>query len=361
MIPFLHSNSLSPSTTNLIRSRIPARATGHYQHLLSSVSPAAMANQIQKARLLNATLEFLLNIPYLEIEDLDPDSRDCAICLEPYRKNAWNYGVTINRPVQVKCGHIFGLHCLARMMLSENLNSHCPLCSTPILPPTSPLRLLLGERVSRTASTILEAAVEADARFRNGKLDSKLKNHLFKRVWSVSFEEQAALAKDKSFDRPLLLLEECLEKLSREHQVANHERERAIQREMMVANGQIQQRPAAPMPEPFPPPTPFRAAIAIGLTLAVAFWCPLRDEGSLRGIPLLLDAIAKLSTIIHLLLGSIIVAFDPPRRVPRRLTKLLFLWIIIRLWVCYTDSMFQASLRFGEGILRSRSRQVGGI
>lgn len=361
MIPFLCRNSISPSNKNPIRSKIRACATGDYQQLLNSASLAAMANQIQKARLLNATLEFLLNIPYLEIEDLDPDSRDCAICLELFKKTVWNYGVTINRPVQIRCGHIFGLHCLARMMLSENLNNHCPLCRTPILPQTSPLRLLLGERISKTTSAILEAVVEADVRFRNGKLDSELKNDLFTRVWSVSFDEQAALAKDKSFDRPLILLEECLKKVSREHQMARHERGQAIQRQRMIANGQIQQRPAAPMPEPFPPPTLFRAAIAIVLTLTVAFWCPLRDKGSLRGIALLLDAIVKLSTIIHLLLGSIVVAFDPPRRVPRTLTKLLFFWIIIRLWVCYTDSMFQAGLRFGEGIMRSLSRQVGGI
>jgi hypothetical protein len=246
-------------------------------------------------------------------------------------------------------------------MLSTRLDNRCPLCETDILSRRS-RRLQLGEFPSRTTIAILKGV--PDAILENGSVMPSLKEHLFARVRQISLDEQMALGVEPDLHRPMMLMEECYEKMQRDHEAKERQRQLDIERERLLEWArQLDRQPtprlATPIQEPFPKPTFLRVAIAVILILAIAYWYPLGDEGSLSGTLLFLDTTVRLIGVIHLLLGVIIIAFDPPSRVMGRLARLSLAWVVFRLSGIYADSLIQASLRLGEDMMKKYSRQDG--
>ncbi|KAL2036731.1 hypothetical protein N7G274_010526 [Stereocaulon virgatum] len=320
-----------------------------------------MEQLLRRSRDIIATLEFLLRVPYIELEELEPQNKTCFICLEPYQQNVWKEGETINGPVRLGCGHHLDIQCLARYMLSTRwLDKRCPLCETAILSRRS--RVQFVRFPSRTTIAILKGV--PDAILENGSVMPSIKEHVLVLVRQISLDEQIALGVEPDLDRPMILMEEYFQKMQRDHEAQERQRQQDMDRERLLElvhqlDRQIPQRLATPIQEPLPEPTFLRAAIAVILILAIAHWYPLGYEGSLSGTRFFLDTAVRLIDVIHLVSGVIIIAFDPPRAVLGRLARLLLAWVMFRLWVVCVDFTFQASLRLGEHMMKRYSRQDG--
>lgn len=46
----------------------------------------------------------------------------------------WKLGETVNRPVKLDCGHIFGIQCLAHLVFTSDFSNRCPLCRAQLIP-----------------------------------------------------------------------------------------------------------------------------------------------------------------------------------------------------------------------------------
>ena len=318
-----------------------------------------MEQLLLRSQDLITTLEFLLRVPYIELDELDAENKTCFICLEPYQHNVWKEGETLNGPVRLGCGHHLDIQCLARYMLSVRLDKRCPLCGTAILSRRF-RRLQLGVAPSLTTIAILKGV--PDAILEDGSVMPSLKGHLFVRVRQISFDEQMALGVESDLDRPMMLMEECFEKTQRDHEANERQRQQDIDRERLLEwvrqlDRQNPQRLATPSQEPFPEPTFLRVAIAVILISAIAYWYSLEDEGSLSGTRFFLDATVKLNTVIFLLLGVLLIAFGPPGELLGNLATLSLIWVVVRLSIPLADSLLQASLRLGEDIMKRYSRK----
>ena len=73
-------------------------------------------------------------LPYVNIGTLDPQERDCSICFETYHKKPSGSTEPSHRPVQLACGHVFGLRCLAAWVFSPNFNNRCCYCKVRLIP-----------------------------------------------------------------------------------------------------------------------------------------------------------------------------------------------------------------------------------
>ncbi|CAF9905767.1 hypothetical protein IMSHALPRED_003969 [Imshaugia aleurites] len=80
-----------------------------------------------------AHFDFLLTAPAIKIKTIPPDARTCAICQEPFDNNVRKPGDAVNRPVQLDCGHIFGITCLAHLVFTSDFRNRCPLCRAPVV------------------------------------------------------------------------------------------------------------------------------------------------------------------------------------------------------------------------------------
>lgn len=93
-----------------------------------------------------AAFDFLNTLPIVKSEELNPDYRKCFICHEPYYDEAPASNDKDNNedkssrdlPVKLPCGHILGLQCLTRWVLSSNYDNHCSLDRTLIVPAQDP-------------------------------------------------------------------------------------------------------------------------------------------------------------------------------------------------------------------------------
>lgn len=93
-----------------------------------------------------AAFDFLNTLPIIESEELDPNYRKCFICHEPYYDEAPAFNDkdsdedknSRDLPVKLSCGHILGLQCLTRWVLSPNYDNHCSLDRTLIVPAQNP-------------------------------------------------------------------------------------------------------------------------------------------------------------------------------------------------------------------------------
>lgn len=83
-----------------------------------------------------ASVNVLLTLPDVKIRKIPADSTICSICHDPFAKDPWKMGETVNSPVKVECGHIFGIQCLARLLYSDESSARCPLCRAKIVPKT---------------------------------------------------------------------------------------------------------------------------------------------------------------------------------------------------------------------------------
>ncbi|KAF6223243.1 hypothetical protein HO133_000085 [Letharia lupina] len=80
-------------------------------------------------------LDFLLTVLDVEVGNIPTDRRDCSICQEPFEKTVWKKkGDSINSPVKLDCGHIFGINCLAKLVFTSDFANTCPLCRARIIP-----------------------------------------------------------------------------------------------------------------------------------------------------------------------------------------------------------------------------------
>ncbi|KAL9136200.1 MAG: hypothetical protein Q9175_002589 [Cornicularia normoerica] len=81
--------------------------------------------------------EFLATVPYIDEHDDSRSEDDCPICREHFEWGPMP-GKTMNRPVKLTCGHVFGVQCFAQWMLSPNFDGLCPFCRAIVLDPTRP-------------------------------------------------------------------------------------------------------------------------------------------------------------------------------------------------------------------------------
>ena len=64
----------------------------------------------------------------IDITELDPEDRNCAICQEPM-------GEPSERAIRLPCSHIFGKRCITQWLLEQD---SCPQCRRITLPPAQP-------------------------------------------------------------------------------------------------------------------------------------------------------------------------------------------------------------------------------
>ncbi|CAF9926367.1 MAG: hypothetical protein ALECFALPRED_003428 [Alectoria fallacina] len=81
-----------------------------------------------------AHFDFLLSVPNIKIKHIPPAQRLCVICQEPFSSTPWYPGTTVNRPVKLACGHVFGIQCLAHLVFTSDFSNRCPLCRAPLMP-----------------------------------------------------------------------------------------------------------------------------------------------------------------------------------------------------------------------------------
>ena len=85
---------------------------------------------------LESVLRFVRGLPEVLLNDLDDESKKCAICRGPYGENvSFNEGKP-EVPVKLPCNHIFGKECLT-ILLSPKVGfwlgvRSCPLCRREI-------------------------------------------------------------------------------------------------------------------------------------------------------------------------------------------------------------------------------------
>lgn len=76
----------------------------------------------------------------IDVQDLELEKEDCSICLQSLLSNAQAEDIpNPERPVQLKCGHIYGQDCITHWLSS---NETCPQCRAAVLPATHPNRIL---------------------------------------------------------------------------------------------------------------------------------------------------------------------------------------------------------------------------
>ncbi len=113
----------------------------------------ALANSRVAVEQLKNKFIFLSAVPYVEMADLPASNDECYICLEPFNSSPWQLGGTWNRPVRLPCGHIVGIQCLTRWVLSDNFDNGCSLCRVMVVDVS---RVPITYHVSSCALTILE-------------------------------------------------------------------------------------------------------------------------------------------------------------------------------------------------------------
>ena len=73
--------------------------------------------------------QFLSNVPFVEEGDIPTPNDECYVCKEPFETTPFQ----LERPVRLDCGHIIGLKCLARWVLSKHFDSECSLCRVKVV------------------------------------------------------------------------------------------------------------------------------------------------------------------------------------------------------------------------------------
>ncbi|KAF6241348.1 hypothetical protein HO173_000058 [Letharia columbiana] len=92
------------------------------------------SNTISELQKTTAQLDFLLTVSNIKIKKIPTHYQLCVICLEPFDNNAWKFGDTVNSPVQLECGHIFDIQCLAHLVFTSDFTNRCPLCRAQVMP-----------------------------------------------------------------------------------------------------------------------------------------------------------------------------------------------------------------------------------
>ncbi|KAL9067801.1 MAG: hypothetical protein Q9161_006619 [Pseudevernia consocians] len=88
---------------------------------------------ISELKNITAQFDFLFTASNVKIETIPNDHQLCVICQEPFNNNAWKFGDTVNCPVKLECGHIFGIQCLAHLVFTSDFSNRCPLCRAQVI------------------------------------------------------------------------------------------------------------------------------------------------------------------------------------------------------------------------------------
>ena len=135
------------------------------------------------------------------------------ICKEPYQNDGWKLGSTIHRPVALPCGHVFGLQCIARWILSANYDNRCPLCRVWIIN---------GRRIEEPHDHLLEAAlINLDILFRDetDELISPAQKNRLLDAYEVYLRGHGARVAGVKFDQVMVVLEEFLSTICTEEDI----------------------------------------------------------------------------------------------------------------------------------------------
>ena len=127
--------------------------------------------------------KFLATVPYADADD-PGILHDCPVCKEPF-KLTQTPEETIDQPVRLSCGHVFGIQCLARWMFSENFDGCCSYCRAIIMGPSQ-------LRVPHPAVTALLTSFEILCHF-DGVLSTQSKAALmdvFEKSWELHWHDK---------------------------------------------------------------------------------------------------------------------------------------------------------------------------
>lgn len=150
--------------------------------------------------------QFLCEIPTIDITpSLEKD--ECFICRESYQTNKWELGGTVHCPVALPCGHILGLQCLARWVLSPTFDNSCSFCRLQIMNP----RAITGQ-LSRALESSF-ARLEILAVVASNGISQTQKTQLLKTSKKSLCSEKAFWKLSNNSDRVMIVWEEFLNKM----------------------------------------------------------------------------------------------------------------------------------------------------
>ena len=95
---------------------------------------AIIPRAIAELETFRSYFQYLITIPYTNGDDAAFQD-DCAICKEPFGRPREPEEI-MDRPVRLSCGHVFGLQCLAKWILSPIFDGHCSYCRSIVVDPT---------------------------------------------------------------------------------------------------------------------------------------------------------------------------------------------------------------------------------
>lgn len=156
------------------------------------------------------------------------EDRNCPDCHEPYSINSWEFGKKVEYPVRRVCGQLYGLKCLTRMAISEELGhrvclvcnaSHDTMCQMNWMETDNLHELANMEpdtvRELATIDMAIQTAISTAVVSRDlGWLVNWSK--IFMQVYEASYisyegdDSPGVVTPDYVFSRPLLLLEVAL-------------------------------------------------------------------------------------------------------------------------------------------------------
>ena len=176
-------------------------------------------------------LEFLCSLDFRDGMEGDLEGledQNCPDCHEPYSINSWEVGKKVEYPVRRVCGQLYGLKCLTRMAISEELGrrvclecnaSHDTMCSMDWMEPDN-----LHELAHMEPDTVRELAT-IDMAIQTASSTAVVSRDLgwlvnwskiLMQVYEASYiscegdDSPGVVTPDYVFSRPLLLLEVAL-------------------------------------------------------------------------------------------------------------------------------------------------------
>ena len=164
-----------------------------------TIIPRAMA-QLETLR---SYFQYLITAPYTN--DDDPAFQDdCAICKAPfgYPREPENI---MDRPVRLSCGHVFGLQCLAKWMLSPKYDAHCSYCRIIVVDPT---RLKTQHRILTANLTYFEIVCLFEGQISADRETALLR--IFGNSLKWDWADEAQPAELQNYNRLMMLWDEFL-------------------------------------------------------------------------------------------------------------------------------------------------------
>ena len=126
--PLKISKSIKPSSS---KSRRP---NSQFVTTLTTSQSHSPLSAMTDTETILSNFAYLNTLPNIPTENLEPNQLKCPICNNAYQNN------TSNRPVQLACSHLIGLHGLARWVFTLTFNNTCPYCPARIILNTSKIR-----------------------------------------------------------------------------------------------------------------------------------------------------------------------------------------------------------------------------